>query len=49
MCEPVVNFSELSNDKKQEFVNFLLNNNIKFQEGSNNYIAKVTLKDSKLG
>jgi hypothetical protein len=48
MSEPVVNFSELSNDKKQEFLNFLLNNNIKFQEGSDNYIAKVTLKDSKL-
>lgn len=44
--DPVVNFSDLSTDKKQEFLSFLLNNNIKFQEGQDNYIAKVTLKDA---
>lgn len=49
MAEPVVNFSDLSTDKKQEFLSFLVNNNIKFQEGTDNYIAKVTLRDTKKG
>lgn len=47
MAEPVVNFSDLSTDKKQEFLQFLVSNNIKFQEGTDNYIAKVTLGGAK--
>lgn len=47
MTAPVVNFSELTTDKKQEFLHFLVENNIKFQEGAGDYIAKVTLKDTR--
>lgn len=47
-----VNFSDLTTEKKKEFLNFLLSNNIKFEEGTDNYVARVTLnknmkKDNK--
>jgi hypothetical protein len=42
-----VNFSDLSADKKREFLNFLHSNNVQFQKETGSYVAKVTVQKGK--
>jgi hypothetical protein len=41
---PIVEFSQLPNAEKQKYIEFLMNNNVKFEEGgSNAYVAKIKI------
>ena len=43
----VVEFTNLPEDHKAEFIQFLIKNNICFQEGKDNCVAKVEVKNHK--
>jgi hypothetical protein len=40
---PVVDFSKLPSSEKEKYYNFLVNNNVTFTEGANDYIAKIKI------
>ena len=46
--QKTVEFSHLSEDNKAEFLQFLIKNNICFQEGKENCTAKIAFKNKNV-
>ena len=42
-----LNFAELNEDEKEKYIEFIISNNIQFEEDSNSYTANIKVKSTR--